>query len=138
MRLSRISSCLFNTNTTGFNTTSGTTGASVFLLASLLASLWLFAPAMAVAEDTPAEKPQPEKTPADESDSTGEVIIDQAPPTEVVEELRVNGQLYAIRVTPKHGIPYYLVDSDGDGNLETRKNDTDSDLLIPAWVIKRW
>jgi hypothetical protein len=74
---------------------------------------------------------------AAEPESSGEVTI-QGEKTDIVEELRVNGQLYAIRVTPKHGVPYYLVDSDGDGDLETRKNDTDSDLLIPAWVIKKW
>ena len=71
------------------------------------------------------------------SEPSGDVTI-QDRKSDIVEELRVNGQLYAIRVTPKRGVPYYLVDSDGDGNLETRKNDTDSDLLIPAWVIKKW
>lgn len=74
---------------------------------------------------------------AEEPESSGEVTIEGEKP-DIVEELRVNGQLYAIRVSPKHGVPYYLVDSDGDGDLETRKNDTDSDLLIPAWVIKKW
>jgi len=74
---------------------------------------------------------------AEEPESSGAVTI-QDPKTDIVEELRVNGQLYAIRVSPKRGVPYYLVDSDGDGNLETRKNDTDPALLIPAWVIKKW
>jgi len=74
---------------------------------------------------------------ANDPESSGEVTIEGGKP-DIVEELRVNGQLYAIRITPKRGLPYYLVDSDGDGNLETRKNDTDSDLLIPAWVIKKW
>lgn len=76
-----------------------------------------------------AEEPEP--------DPSGEVTI-KGSKADIVEELRVNGQLYAIRINPEHGAPYYLVDSDGDGNLETRKNDTDSDLLIPAWVIKKW
>jgi hypothetical protein len=89
--------------------------------ASLVTSVLFFASA------TLAEEPEP----------SGEVTIEGEKP-DIVEELRVNGQLYAIRVTPKHGVPYYLVDSDGDGDLETRKNDTDSDLLIPAWVIKKW
>jgi len=74
---------------------------------------------------------------AEEPESSGEVTI-QGAKTNIVEELRVNGQLYAIRVSPKRGVPYYLVDSDGDGNLETRKNDTDPALLIPAWVVKKW
>lgn len=74
---------------------------------------------------------------ANDPESSGEVTIEGSTP-DIIEELRVNGQLYAIRITPKRGLPYYLVDSDGDGNLETRKNDTDSNLLIPAWVIKKW
>ncbi len=74
---------------------------------------------------------------AENAEPSGEITI-QSPDGGIVEEKRVNGQLYAIRVTPKKGLPYYLVDSDGDGNLETRRNDTDSDLLIPAWVIKEW
>jgi hypothetical protein len=74
---------------------------------------------------------------AEEPEPSGEVIIQDQRPG-IVEEKRVNGKLYAIRVTPRKGAPYYLVDSDGDGDLETRRNDTDSDLLIPAWVIKQW
>ena len=74
---------------------------------------------------------------ANEQEPSGEVVI-QGQDDGIVEEKRVNGRLYAIRVTPKKGAPYYLVDSDGDGDLETRRNDTDSDLLIPAWVIKEW
>lgn len=74
---------------------------------------------------------------AEEPESSGEVII-QGQSNNIVEEKRVNGKLYAIRVSPRKGSPYYLVDSDGDGDLETRKNDIDSDLLIPAWVITEW
>ena len=74
---------------------------------------------------------------AEEPEPSGEVVIKNSKDS-IVEEKRVNGRLYAIRVTPKKGAPYYLVDSDGDGDLETRRNDTDSDLLIPAWVIKQW
>ena len=32
-----------------------------------------------------------------------------------VEEYRMNGKLYQIKVTPSHGIPYYLVDDTGNG-----------------------
>lgn len=74
---------------------------------------------------------------AQEAEPSGEIII-QGQRASIVEEKRVNGKLYAIKVTPKKGPSYYLVDSDGDGDLETRRNDTDSDLLIPAWVIKQW
>lgn len=55
-----------------------------------------------------------------------------------LEEYRINGQLYMIKVTPSRGYPYYLVDADGDGNLETRRNELDPRILVPSWVIFRW
>ena len=57
---------------------------------------------------------------------------------DVIEEYRIRGQLYMIRVVPQRGVPYYLVDTDGDGNLETRRNEVTEDLLIPNWILFRW
>ena len=54
-----------------------------------------------------------------------------------IKEYKVNGQTYMIVITPKKGIPYYLVDTDGDGNLETR-HEIGPNILIPSWVIMRW
>ena len=56
----------------------------------------------------------------------------------VVEEYRMNGALYMLKVTPKSGKPYYLVDADGDGELESRRNELDPDVMIPSWMIFRW
>ncbi|HFD33177.1 MAG TPA: DUF2782 domain-containing protein [Gammaproteobacteria bacterium] len=55
-----------------------------------------------------------------------------------IEEYRANGKVYMIKITPKKGPPYYLVDADGDGELETRRNDILPNLLIPSWVIFSW
>lgn len=55
-----------------------------------------------------------------------------------IEEYRVNGQLYMVKITPSKGLPYYLMDADGDGNLETRRNELDPKFLVPSWVILRW
>ena len=55
-----------------------------------------------------------------------------------VEEYRLNGQLYMIKIIPKKGVPYYLVDSNGDGLLSRRMNDLSPGFLIPSWVILRW
>ncbi|HCP55243.1 MAG: DUF2782 domain-containing protein [Pseudomonadaceae bacterium] len=53
-----------------------------------------------------------------------------------VSEYRVNGFLYAIKITPKNGPPYFLVRSDGsDGNFV---RSDDPDMLIPAWKIFEW
>jgi hypothetical protein len=57
---------------------------------------------------------------------------------DVIEEYRIQGRLYMIRVIPRRGVPYYLVDTDGDGNLETRRNELSEDLLVPSWTLFRW
>jgi len=56
----------------------------------------------------------------------------------VVEEYRMNGQLYMIKVTPRNAEPYYLVDADGDGQLEQRMDELDPKIMIPSWTIFRW
>ncbi|MBI4754807.1 MAG: DUF2782 domain-containing protein [Betaproteobacteria bacterium] len=56
---------------------------------------------------------------------------------DVVQEYRIRGKLYMIKVTPPHGVPYYLVDSKGDGSF-TRQEPTDTGLRVPMWVIKQF
>jgi hypothetical protein len=51
-----------------------------------------------------------------------------------VEEYRVNGKLYMQKVTPSHGVPYYLIDDRGDGTW-SRQESLDSGLRVPMWVI---
>lgn len=55
-----------------------------------------------------------------------------------IEEYRINGELYMIRVVPENAPPYYLVDGDGDGQLETRRDELAPDFAPPAWVLFRW
>lgn len=50
-----------------------------------------------------------------------------------VEEYRVNGKLYMLKVTPPHGTPYYLIDRQGNGTWV--RAPTDSGLVVPQWVI---
>jgi hypothetical protein len=63
-------------------------------------------------------------------------IIDRG--ADRVEEYRRNGQLYMIKVIPSKGFPYYLMDTDGDGQLETRRNDLDPDVVVPRWTLFRF
>ncbi len=56
---------------------------------------------------------------------------------DTVEEYRANGQLYMIKVTPPHGVPYYLYDDVGNGDF-TRRDAQDAGVRVPKWVIKRW
>jgi hypothetical protein len=54
-----------------------------------------------------------------------------------VEEFRSNGKLYMIKVTPKIGPPYYLIDDRGDGKF-ARQESLDSGLRPPRWIIKKF
>jgi len=51
-----------------------------------------------------------------------------------VEEYRVNGKLYMLKVTPPNGVSYYLIDEKGDGKM-SRQDTMDSGLRVPMWVI---
>jgi hypothetical protein len=42
-----------------------------------------------------------------------------------------------VKITPSKGLPYYLVDSDGDGVLETRRNELDNPEVV-KWRIFSW
>lgn len=55
----------------------------------------------------------------------------------MIEEYRVNGELYMIKVTPTVGKPYYFIDTDGDGSLETKQFELQSDL-VPNWILFKW
>lgn len=88
----------------------------------LLAGLFAFTPlAVMAADDAPS--PDPDVTIRTEGDKT-------------IQEYRQNGFLYAIKVTPKGGKPYFLVRADGsDGNFIRSDQ---PDMLIPSWKIFEW
>lgn len=52
------------------------------------------------------------------------------------EQYRVAGRLYMIKVTPKNGRPYYLIDNEGKGDFV--KSDFLPKVSPPMWVIKRF
>lgn len=84
-------------------------------------------------EDVPAPPPIPAGV--DEQDFEPEVTIKKRG-EDTVEEYRVHGKLYMIKVTPPHGVPYYLVDQRGDGVFE--RETAEPKLSVPMWVIKSW
>jgi hypothetical protein len=113
--------------------------------------LFLASAALAEAPTTPqTEVPPPPPMPAE-----GGTPGDAAPPPQngaeviepqvtivkrgkdVIEEYRVGGQLYMVKIIPAKGYPYFLIDSDGDGSLETRRNEL-SNPEVPQWVLFRW
>ncbi len=91
------------------------------------------------AQPAAAEKIEPHATQqvdtSDAADAPQVTITKQTEQT--VEEYRANGKLYMIKITPKHGVPYYLVDDRGDGKF-ARQESLDTGLRVPRWVIKRF
>ncbi len=55
---------------------------------------------------------------------------------ETVEEYRIHGELYMMKVTPEHGVPYYLHKEDQDGGWVN--TGPVQPLSIPKWVIFRF
>lgn len=92
---------------------------------------------LALAQELPKDlEPLPEAPPSVDGEGAADepqvTIIKRGEDT--VEEYRVNGRLYMIKVTPKHGVPYYLVDQRGNGQF-ARMDALDSGLVVPMWVI---
>lgn len=55
-----------------------------------------------------------------------------------VEEYSVNNNTYMVKVTPTAGAPYYLVDQDGSGEMEWRRNTPGMDMQVPQWTLFSW
>lgn len=99
---------------------------------------------VAPADDVPpppepaADAPPPPPATSDEQDTLEPQVTIIQREKETVEEYRINNRLYMVKITPKKGVPYYLIDRDGDGSLESRRDSLDPELAIPSWVLFRW
>ena len=106
----------------------------VFLLATSLLSF------QAAAQDRPANlipipaiPPPPPGMTAD--DLEPQITITKRG-NDQVEEHRVNGKLYMMKITPNHGVPYYLIDEKGDGNWAPKDTADAAHVRVPMWVIR--
>lgn len=55
-----------------------------------------------------------------------------------IEEYRVNGQLFKVKVTPAAGPAYFMIDTDGDGVMDQRYDRLGDQLTTPQWVLFKW
>ncbi|MBZ4201280.1 MAG: DUF2782 domain-containing protein [Methylotenera sp.] len=55
---------------------------------------------------------------------------------ETIEEYRIGGQLYMMKITPAHGVPYYLHKEDQDGAW--LNSGPVQPMSIPKWTIFRF
>ena len=107
---------------------------------TLVAALLLAAalPVAAQQAKPPALQPLPEPPPPPPGYELDPVLEPQVTilkrGTDTVEEYRIGGKLYMIKVTPAHGAPYYMIDHRGDGTF-ARQDHFDSGIRPPMWVI---
>jgi hypothetical protein len=101
----------------------------------LLLLIFVAAPVCAQTGETPAapnDRP-PALMPLDD-DMEPQVTIRQREGA-IVEEYRLNGRLYKIKVIPLRGEPYILVDHRGDGSFVPAEGPGTPGLSVPQWVI---
>jgi hypothetical protein len=107
----------------------------------LLLSLIAFS-ALAVDDKPPSVDPVPEVPEPPLPVQSGEemepdiTIIRKGKKT--IQEYRLGGKLYMIKVVPDVGPPYYFIDSDGDGNVDVRGNDLDKGSRVNMWKLLEW
>lgn len=55
-----------------------------------------------------------------------------------IQEYRLNGKIYKVKIIPDIGPAYYMIDPDGDGNLEVRQSDLEKGIKVQQWEIYSW
>lgn len=58
--------------------------------------------------------------------------------SDTLHEYRRNGKLYMVKVQPQVGPPYYLLDTNGDGQMDVKKNDLDKGSQVNQWLLFEW
>lgn len=101
----------------------------ILLGISLSAAAWAEVP-------PPPNLPPVEATAAVDETLAPEVNIIQTEQN-TVEEYRQGGRLYLVKVTPHRGPPYYFLDRDGDGFLET-SGWWQPETPVPMWRLFSW
>ena len=102
----------------------------------------LFMPYQVLAAGSPANAQPLEEVPPPPKIVDGEALEAEPQVTihkkgkETVEEYSVNGQVYMMKVTPEHGVPYYLHKDDQEGGWVN--TGPVQPLAIPKWVIFRF
>ena len=94
-------------------------------------------PATPPPEDTlPPADTLPGATPAP-TDAPPQVSVRTEENGDTVEEYRQNGQVFMVKVRPKVGVPYTMMDTNGDGRLDRR--DSNGAPVAPVYyTIYEW
>ena len=90
---------------------------------------------------------QPEKEQVFSSESVDPALIDGSLEPEIniqqfnnreVQEYSINDRVYMIKITPSAGSPYYLVDPDGTGEMEYKRDTVGLEENPPRWTLFSW
>lgn len=87
-----------------------------------------------LAQDRPRLKPLPEIPPSMPDAALEPEVTITTRGEDKIEEYRIRGRLYAIKVTPPHGKSYYLIDIRGDGQM-VRYDALSPNFMVPMWLI---
>lgn len=114
--------------------------------------LLLLSPVVMAQEHTPPREPalpppqindEGVKTVAEAAPARAEAAKEEATVTtrvgengDRIEEMRMNGRITMVKVTPKHGKPYYFVDANGDGKID--RNDSNSNVAPVYFKLYEW
>ena len=80
--------------------------------------------------------PIPPKVQQEQIEPTVRIIEEEE---RTIEEYTSNGTVYMVKITPKKGVPYYYIDTDGDGKLELDPSQQALNPVQPVyWKIKEW
>jgi hypothetical protein len=82
-----------------------------------------------------AEQPLPPKVQDEQVEPTVTIRDEEG---KRIEEYSRNGQVYMVKVTPEKGVPYYYIDTDGDGRLETSPSKGLEPVRPVYWKVKEW
>jgi len=102
----------------------------------------VLSPGIALAE-TPPPPPMPKLEPIPEPIAVSGAVAEEPEVTvskrgdDRIEEFRFKGRLYMIRITPKVGLPYTLVDDKGDG-IFNRKDARGVPMKPAQWKVLSW
>lgn len=112
-----------------------------FTATLLLASLAL----PALASEPPGLQPLPAPPPMPAASAAGPGQPTPAPApsarprkADEVKHYRKRSEVYMLKVTPAHGVPYFLVDPAANGKSARTTGTTDATLAVPSWVVRSW
>jgi hypothetical protein len=101
-------------------------------------SAFLLAACIVSAQETAGTPPPPAVDVAGaESPVDPEITILEEEDRTLYEYRDNNGKLYMVKVVPRKGRPYYLLDTDGDGELDAQQYDP-RQVAVQLWELLRW